>query len=62
MPVNVANLGDEYFLDTGDQLEIMLTGRTSRTSTQMINRDGSILLQGIGKISIAGKNFSEARS
>jgi protein involved in polysaccharide export with SLBB domain len=61
MPVNVANLGDEYFLDAGDELEIMLTGRTSRTSTQMINRDGSILLQGIGKISIAGKNFSEAQ-
>ena len=61
MPVNVANLGDEYFLDAGDELEIMLTGRISKTSTQLINRDGSILLPGIGKVSIAGQNFAAAQ-
>ncbi len=62
MPVNVANMGDDYFLDVGDELDVMLTGRSNKTSSQIINRDGSILIQGIGKINVAGKSFADAQT
>lgn len=62
MPVNVANVSDDYYLDVGDELDILITGRSNKTVSQMINRDGSILIQGIGKVNLAGKSFAEAQA
>lgn len=62
MPVNVANVSDDYYLDVGDELDILLTGRSNKTMSQVINRDGSILIQGIGKVNLAGKTFAEAQA
>ena len=60
MPVNAPNIGADYILDVGDSLLLLLTGKTSSSASLVIQRDGSISIEGIGKIYLAGKSLSEA--
>ena len=60
MPVNVPNLSGEYIVDVGDSFELLTTGKASKEYELMIQRDGSLLIPGFGKISIAGKTLAEA--
>lgn len=60
MPINEPNFGSEYILDYGDLIEIRLFGRSDKRFYEEIKRDGSITVEGIGKIQLAGLNFDQA--
>jgi protein involved in polysaccharide export with SLBB domain len=64
MPVNAPNLGGDYVVDVGDEFSMMLTGASkvsaSNSDKQMVQRDGTILIPNIGKLSVAGMTLGEA--
>tara|TARA_A100001015_G_scaffold247039_1_gene283714 strand:+ start:1375 stop:3162 length:1788 start_codon:yes stop_codon:yes gene_type:complete len=60
MPINEPNVDDSYRLDYGDQLRIQYTGQKTSTSEHIVGRDGSINLDEIGTIYLAGLPLNEA--
>jgi len=60
MPINEPNFDSSYILDFGDTLEIQLIGQINSIDEISIKRDGSINVQEIGKIFIAGLTLQEA--
>lgn len=60
MPINEPNLDSSYILDSGDLLEIQMIGQKKGSKTYRINRDGSITLDDIGKLYIAGLSLNDA--
>jgi protein involved in polysaccharide export with SLBB domain len=62
MPINEPNLSPSYILDSGDVLEVQLVGQKSFTQQLKIKRDGSINLEDIGKIKLAGLSLDDASS
>ena len=62
MPVNVANLGNEYIVDVGDGLVINLFGKITDQEEVTVARDGTITIPSLGKISVAGKTFNEVEN
>lgn len=66
MPVNVPSGAEDYVLDVGDTLSVMLSGGASSSSMskndekQIIQRDGTISLPNLGKISLAGLTLAQA--
>ena len=60
MPINEPNPDSGYSLDVGDILEIQLVGQDDYIEDFPINPDGSINLDDIGKINIAGLSLSQA--
>ena len=64
MPVNVPSSSGSYVVDVGDEFSMMLTGTTKITGTssdkQMVQRDGTILIPNIGKITVAGLTLANA--
>ena len=60
MPINEPNLDSSYVLDFGDQIEIQLVGQNNTTNKYVINREGSISIADVGKISIYGLSFDKA--
>ncbi len=60
MPVNVPNLGGEYIVDVGDSFELLTTGKISKEFELMVQRDGSMIIPGFGKINVIGKTLQDA--
>ena len=60
MPINLPNLGGDYIVDVGDTFEILMTGKLEFRDNILIARDGSISIEGIGKINVAGKTLRDA--
>lgn len=60
MPINEPNFDPLYILDFGDQLQLQLTGQESSITIHNIKRDGSINIEDIGKIFLAGLSLNEA--
>lgn len=60
MPINEPNLDNNYILDFGDELEIQLTGQKDFIERFVINRDGSINIDEVGKINLMGLGLEEA--
>lgn len=60
MPLNEPNFDGSYTLDYGDVLEIQLVGQKSSIEKLPIKRDGSISIEGIGKIFISGLSLQDA--
>jgi len=60
MPINIPNMASEYVVDVGDKFKIMLTGSAKSTSDEFIQRDGTIMIPGVGKVFIAGLTLSDA--
>ncbi|MDC0923732.1 SLBB domain-containing protein [Gammaproteobacteria bacterium] len=60
MPINEPNLDSSYILDFGDVLEIQLIGQKDQIGNYSINRDGSINLPDIGKLSLSGLSLNDA--
>ena len=58
MPINEPNPDSDYSLDVGDVLNIQLIGQDNNTEDYLINRDGTISLDDIGKILLAGQNLN----
>ena len=59
MPVNEPNPGSSYILDIGDILNIQLTGQSVKFSEYPIKGDGSIYIEGVGKIVLAGLSLND---
>ena len=59
MPINNPNLDDTYVLDSGDVLNIQLTGQKDSIEDYKIERDGSINILDIGKLYLAGLNLNQ---
>lgn len=62
MPINEPNPDSDYSLDVGDVLGIQLIGQNDGTKDYLISRDGTISLDDVGKILLAGLNLNEASS
>ena len=62
MPINEPNFDSDYVLDYGDVLQLQLVGQKSLLTDLNINRDGSINIPDIGKISVAGLSLEKASS
>jgi protein involved in polysaccharide export with SLBB domain len=60
MPINEPNLDSSYILDFGDVLEIQLIGQKDQIDNYSINRDGSINLPDIGRLSLSGLSLNNA--
>ena len=59
MPVNVPNLSGEYIVDVGDSFDLLTTGKTSKEFELMVQRDGSLIIPGFGKIVVTGKTLDD---
>ena len=62
MPTNEPNPGSDYYLDTGDVLNIQMVGQKDTIDDFIIDGSGSISLEDIGKVTIAGMSLGEASS
>tara|TARA_B100000925_G_C22010378_1_gene476010 strand:+ start:2820 stop:4646 length:1827 start_codon:yes stop_codon:yes gene_type:complete len=62
MPINEPNPNADYSLDVGDVLNIQLVGQKDYVDDYIINGDGSIALEDIGKVILAGLTLKEAYS
>ena len=62
MPTNEPNPESDYYLDTGDVLNIQLVGQKNVVDDFTIDGSGSISLEDIGKVTIAGMSLGEASS
>ena len=60
MPLNEPNFDSSYILDFGDTLELQLVGQKSYTTKLLVKRDGSINIEDIGKLNIAGLSLDKA--
>ena len=60
MPINEPNLGSSYVLDFGDVLEIQLIGQKDTIDLYKVERDGSINIPDIGKITLSGLSVNDA--
>ena len=59
MPLNEPNFDSSYTLDFGDTLELQLVGQKSSTTKLLVKRDGSINIEDIGKLNIAGLSLDK---
>ncbi len=62
MPINEPNPDADYSLDVGDVLNIQLIGQKDSVKDHIINGDGSVTLEDIGKVIVAGLSLKEAYS
>ena len=62
MPINEPNPDAGYSLDVGDVLNIQLIGQNDQIDDYKISGDGSIVIDDIGKIILAGLTLNEASS
>tara|TARA_B100001248_G_C27384162_1_gene458711 strand:- start:923 stop:2413 length:1491 start_codon:yes stop_codon:yes gene_type:complete len=62
MPINEPNFDSDYVLDYGDVLQLQLVGQKSLLIDLKINRDGSINIPDIGRVSVAGLSLEKASS
>jgi protein involved in polysaccharide export with SLBB domain len=60
MPINEPNPDSGYILDVGDVIEIQLVGPNAYIEELLINSDGSVSMQDIGKVVIAGLSLNDA--
>jgi protein involved in polysaccharide export with SLBB domain len=60
MPINEPNPDSGYMLDVGDVIEIQLVGPNSYIEELLINSDGSVSVQDIGNVVIAGLSLNDA--
>jgi polysaccharide export outer membrane protein len=61
MPINEPNPDSGYMLDVGDVLQVQLVGTNENNIDELlINADGSITLEDIGEIVIAGLSLNDA--
>ena len=60
MPINEPNFDSSYILDFGDELDLQLVGQKSSITKLAVKRDGSINIEDIGKLNVAGLSLNKA--
>lgn len=61
MPLNEPNFGNNYIVDYGDFISIEIFGSSRSIKFKAeVGRDGSIVLEDIGKVVVGGLNFEQA--
>ena len=60
MPTNEPNPDSDYYLDTGDVLNIQMVGQKDSVDDYIVDGSGSISLEDIGKVTVAGMSLGEA--
>ena len=61
MPLNEPNFGNNYIVDYGDFISIEIFGSAKNKKYKLeVGRDGSIVLEDIGKVVVGGLNFEQA--
>jgi protein involved in polysaccharide export with SLBB domain len=60
MPLNEPNFGNNYMLDYGDFINVELFGTENLSYEVEINRDGTVLIDKIGPVMVAGLNLEQA--
>jgi len=60
MPLNEPNFGNNYVLDYGDYIKIELFGTETFSYETEIKRDGTVLIDRIGPVMVAGLNLEQA--
>ncbi|MBW6477563.1 MAG: SLBB domain-containing protein [Chromatiales bacterium] len=59
-PVNDIPVPTDYTLGPGDQLKVLLYGGRNEQHQLIIDRNGAVMMPGIGPVQLAGMSFSEA--
>ena len=63
MPINEPNFGNNYIVDYGDVIKIQLYGASGKIRNNIylveVQRDGTVVLDDIGSISVSGLNFEQ---
>lgn len=59
-PINEPNPSSDYLLDYGDTLRLQLIGKINKEELVAVERDGSINIPNLGKISVAGLSLNNA--
>mgnify|MGYP003683058235 CR=1 FL=1 len=59
MPVNVPNIGGSYIVDVGDVYTFTRNGKTNDSKEITVQRDGSLLIPGSGKVQVAGRSLQQ---
>ena len=52
---------NQYILGPGDEIIISIWGQTERRDKKIIGRDGSVFLNDIGQVNLAGKSLTQAQ-
>jgi protein involved in polysaccharide export with SLBB domain len=59
MPLNEPNFGNNYIIDYGDFIGIDTFGPEDNSSILEVKRDGTIVVEGVGALMVAGLNFEQ---
>ena len=59
MPLNEPNFGNNYIIDYGDSVSINTFGSKNLSYLADVKRDGTILVEEIGSLMVAGLNFEQ---
>jgi protein involved in polysaccharide export with SLBB domain len=59
MPINEPNFGNNYVVDYGDYIDIELFGSETSSYNAEVKRDGTIFIDKVGPVFIAGLNFEQ---
>ena len=59
-PINEPNPSSDYLLDYGDTLRLQLIGKINKEELVAVERDGSINIPNLGKVSVAGLSLNNA--
>jgi polysaccharide export outer membrane protein len=59
MPLNEPNFGSNYIVDYGDSIAVNTFGSKKLSYIADVKRDGTILLEEVGSITVAGLNFEQ---
>jgi len=54
-------VGDDYVIGPGDEIEVLMWGRLNEHLTYRVGRDGSVLVNGVGPIQVAGLTFGQVK-
>lgn len=55
-------IGDDYVLGIGDEMQVSFRGATNRSQTLRVDRDGRIVVTGLGPVQAAGRSLATVRS
>ena len=59
-PINSSNFSNDYILDSGDTLNLLLAGQKGREYSAVIQRDGRVFFQALGAFQVAGLSLEQA--